>query len=88
MNARLEEFTGEYVVVPLFRSGSYGIVNVDRGDMTDKEWNTWNRVRSAPEIKEAINKAPRPSEIPGRVFAVLDDKGIPRCLINQERPTT
>lgn len=71
----------------MFKNGDYGIVNVDRGDMTDKEWATWNRVRTAPEMKEAINKAPRPSEIPGRVLAVLDEKGIPRCLINQERPT-
>lgn len=87
MNARLEEFTGDYVVVPTFATGSFGIVNVNRGDMTDKEWATWNRVRSAPEIKEAINRAPRPSEIPGRVMAVLDEKGIQRCLTNQERPT-
>jgi len=86
MIARLEEFTGDYVVVPMYRAGSYGITNVDRGDMTDREWAVWNRVRSAPEIKEAITKAKRPSEIPGQVMAVLESKGIPRCLTNQERP--
>ena len=86
MNARLEDFAADYVVVPLFTAGSYGIINVNRGDMTDKEWAVWNRVRTAPEIKEAINKAARPSEIPGRVIAVLDEKGIQRCLTNQERP--
>jgi len=86
MNARLEDFAADYVVVPLFAAGSYGIVNVTRGDMTDAEWAVWNRVRTAPEIKEAINKAPRPSEIAGRVLAVLDEKGIQRCLTNQERP--
>jgi hypothetical protein len=86
MNARLEDFAADYVVVPLFTAGSFGIVNVNRGDMTDKEWSVWNRVRTAPEIKEAINKAARPSEIPGRVIAVLDEKGIQRCLTNQERP--
>ena len=86
MNARIEDFSADYVVVPLFSAGSYGIVNVNRGDMTDKEWAVWNRARTAPEIKEAINKAARPSEIPGRVIAVLDERGIPRCLTNQERP--
>jgi hypothetical protein len=87
MNARLEEFTGDYVVVPLFEAGSFGIVNVVRGDMTDKEWGVWNRIRSAPEIKEAISKSPRPSETPGRILAVLENKGIQRCLTNMERPT-
>lgn len=88
MNARVEDFAGEYVVVPLFKAGGYGIITVDRGDMTDKEWAVWNRLRTATEIKEAINRAPRPSEIPGRVLAVLDEKGIQRCLTNQERPIT
>jgi len=86
MNARLEDFTADYVVVPMFVSGNYGITNVVRGDMTDKEWAVWNRVRTTPEIKTAIKSAPRPQEIPGKVLAVLEEKGIARCLTNQERP--
>ena len=85
MNARLEEFNGDYVVVPQFSAGTYGIINVIRGDMTDKEWNVWNRVRTAPEIKEIISKS-KPSEIPGKVLAVLETKGIMKCLTNAERP--
>lgn len=85
MNARLEEFNEDYVVVPLFAKGTYGVVNVVRGDMTDREWNTWNRVRTAPEIKEIISRT-RPSEIPGRILALLEEKGIMRCLTNTERP--
>lgn len=86
MNARLEDFAADYVVVPLFTAGNYGITNVERGDMTDREWSVWNRVRTAPEIKAAIKSAPRPQEIPGRVLAVLEERGIARCLTNQERP--
>jgi len=86
MNARLEDFSADYVVVPMFNAGNYGITNVDRGDMTDKEWAVWNRVRTVPEIKAAIKSAPRPQEIPGKVLAVLEERGIARCLTNQERP--
>ena len=86
MNARLEDFSADYVVVPMFAAGNYGITNVDRGDMTDKEWSVWNRVRNVPEIKAAIKSAPRPQEIPGKVLAVLEERGIARCLTNQERP--
>jgi hypothetical protein len=85
MNSRLEEFNDDYVVVPLFAKSTYGVINVVRGDMTDKEWNTWNRVRTAPEIKEIISRS-RPSEIPGKVLALLEDRGIARCLTNTERP--
>jgi len=87
MQVRIEELANGYVVVPTFTAGSYGTTNVNRGDMTDREWATWNRARMTPEIKAAIKAAPRPSEIPGLVLKVLEDKGVAACLINQERPT-
>ena len=87
MNARLEEFNGDYVVVPQFAAGTYGIVNVIRGDMTDREWNVWNRVRTAPEIKEIINKTKNSAAIAKAVETLLDGKGIMVCRINQARPS-
>jgi hypothetical protein len=86
MNAKIEEFAGDYVVIPAFTDGGFGVRNVDKGDMTDKEWAVWNRIRTTPEIKEAIGRAPRTKDIVGRVIAALEEKGIQKCLINQERP--
>ena len=40
---------------------------------------------SLTSYKEIISKS-RPSEIPGKVLALLEDRGIARCLTNMERP--
>lgn len=86
MNASLEKFTGTYVVVPKYTDGGYGIYNIDRGDMTDAEWKTWLEISSTPEIKAVVRHSSNPGEIPLKVMAVLEAKGISKCLINQERP--
>ena len=87
MNAKLEDFNDKYVVVPNFKAGGFGFMTIDRGDMTDEEWKTWNDVRSTPEVKEIINKAKNSADIARAVSTMLDGKGITVCLTNQARPS-
>jgi hypothetical protein len=87
MNAKLEDFNDKYVVVPNFKDGGFGFMTIDRGDMTDEEWKTWNDVRSTPEVKEIINKAKNSADIARAVATMLDGKGITVCLTNQARPS-
>lgn len=87
MNAKLEDFNDKYVVVPNFKVGGFGFMTIDRGDMTDEEWKTWNEVRSTPEIKEIINKTKNSAAIAKAVETLLDGKGIMVCRINQARPS-
>lgn len=87
MNAKLEDFNDKYVVVPNFKVGGFGFMTIDRGDMTDEEWKTWNDVRSTPEVKEIINKAKNSADIARAVSTMLDGKGITVCLTNQARPS-
>lgn len=87
MNAKLKEFNDKYVVVPNFNVGGFGFMTVERGDMTDEEWKTWNEIRTASEIKEIINKAKSRFGIVTAIQDLLESKGIASCRINQERPS-
>jgi len=87
MNAKLEDFNDKYVVVPNFKAGGFGFMTIDRGDMTDAEWKTWNEIRSTPEIKEIINKTKNSAAIATAVETLLDGKGIMVCRTNQARPS-
>ena len=83
--SRLEEFANGYVVVPTFSQSTYGMVIVNRGDMTDKEWAVWNKARTAIEIKQAMRTG-KPSELPAMIIKILNEKGVPACLTGQARP--
>lgn len=84
-NSRIEEFIEGYVVIPDMVPAEFGMTNVVRGDMTDKEWGVWNRVRNVAEIKRILRSEP-PSDIPQKISEFLTEKGVASCRINQPRP--
>ena len=53
---KLTDFSSEVVAVPDFAPGSYGMDNVIRGDMDDKEWRRWNAISRTAELKQFMNK--------------------------------
>lgn len=82
---RIEELLDTYVVVPDFVDGGYGMMQVVRGDMTEEEWKTWNRVRNIPEVKRLVNSG-SPNGLSIKLLDFLTEKGILACRTNQARP--
>lgn len=81
-----EDFRDGYVVVPDFKTIAPGITNVVRGDMDDKEWNTWLRVSKMRDVKQMLIKNCGKASLPITIYKYLTDKGIAACRIGMERP--
>jgi hypothetical protein len=81
-----EDFRDGYVVVPDFKSTTPGITAVIRGDMTDDEWKTWQRVARMRDIKRMMATETKRSGLSLKIYNYLTDKGIAACRIGMVRP--
>ena len=76
---QLSDFSTETVFVPDFVPGSYGMDNVVRGDMSDREWKRWLAISRVYELKQFMVKYRRDKGINGLRDAIvkfLTDNGI------------
>lgn len=90
MIVKLDDFTDGYVVVPTFTDLGYGMSRIERGDMTDKEWNRWRRLNSVKDVVRLMSeykKTKQPiSGMSAAIVKFLEEKGIKTCLVYEERP--
>lgn len=68
---KLSDFSNEIVAVPDFAPGSYGMDNVIRGDMDDREWRRWNAISRTGELKQFMNKHRKAYGIKGLRDAIV-----------------
>lgn len=76
---QLSDFSTEIVFVPDFVPGSYGMDNVVRGDMNDREWKRWLAISKVYELKQFMVKYRRDKGSKGLRDAIvkfLTDNGI------------
>lgn len=76
---KLQQFEGEFIVVPEYVDGGYGMDRVLRGDMTDQEWKRWTLVSSVPEVVRMIAAHRKQNGIDGLHTAIvkfLREKGL------------
>lgn len=52
----LSNFSEEVVAVPDFAPGSFGMDQVIRGDMDDREWRRWVSLTKVSEVKQLMGK--------------------------------
>lgn len=92
MFVNLDDFKNETVVVPKFKDSDYGIIKVDRGDMSDHEWRTWRKVsesRAVAKIMVAHRKSGEPiGKMSQKIIDYLTEQGIAACLTGNDRPIT
>lgn len=76
---QLFDFSTETVFVPDFVPGSYGMDNVIRGDMDDREWKRWLAISRVNELKQFMVKYRRengPKGLRDAIVKFLTDNGI------------
>ena len=76
---QLSDFVGEIVFVPDFVPGSYGMDNVVRGGMDDREWKRWLAISRVYELKQFMVKYRRekgPKGLRDAISKFLTDNGI------------
>ncbi len=75
----LSDFSTETVFVPDFVPGTFGMDNVVRGDMDDREWKRWLAISKVYELKQFMVKYRRENGSNGLRVAIvkfLTDNGI------------
>ena len=76
---QLSDFSTEIVFIPDFVPGSYGMDNVVRGDMNDREWKRWLAISKVYELKQFMVKYRRDKGSKGlrdAIIKFLTDNGI------------